>query len=237
MKERVIAKRRWPTAEDVDNIERSREPFTRGIGLYKLLFILFIGSFLGVVVEMAWCLLESGTLAGRAGLVYGPFNLLYGVGAVVMTAALYPFRYKRWWVHMLGGMAVGSVVEYICSWWQEMTFGSRSWDYSHLPLHINGRICLLFSVFWGVLGLIWMKGVYPPLALWLARLPARAGKTLAWGLTAFLMLNAAVTLAAVARWSERIDGKVPDSAWERLVDERFPDERMEHIFNNMIFRS
>ena len=43
-----------------------------------------------------------------------------------------------------GGIIVGSVVEYICSLGQEIIFGSRSWDYSHMPFNINGRICLLY---------------------------------------------------------------------------------------------
>ena len=40
----------------------------------------------------------------------------------------------------LGGFLVGSVVEYGCSWIQEALFGSRSWDYSSMPLNLNGRI-------------------------------------------------------------------------------------------------
>lgn len=227
---------RWPNAADVDRAEQAAGVFTRGIGPYKLVYVLFVGSFFGVVVEMLWCLFESGTVAGRAGLVYGPFNLLYGIGAVVMTVVLHPFRHHRWWVHAFGGMLVGTAVEYVCSWWQEVTFGSRSWDYSGHLYNLNGRVCLLFTVLWGVLGLVWMKVLYPPLCLVLTRIPARAGKWLAWGLTLFLAANAIITMLAVARWSQRIDGDAPDSTFEALVDEHFPDERMEHIFNNMIFR-
>jgi len=28
------------------------------------------------------------------------------------------------------------------------SFGYRLWDYSNLPLNINGQVCLLFSIFW-----------------------------------------------------------------------------------------
>ncbi len=225
----------WPTTAGLELAERRAGVITGGIGLYKLLFVLFVGSFLGVAVEVLWCVLENGAAAGRAGLVWGPFNLLYGIGAVAMTVVLYPLRHRSWWVLLLGGMLVGTVVEYACSWWQEMTFGSRSWNYAHQPFNLGGRVCLLFSVFWGILGIIWIKSVYVPLALWLTRLPARAVRVTAWTLTAFLAVNALVTFAAVARWSERLEGHAPDGAWETLLDERFPDDRMTHIFNNMRF--
>ena len=51
--------------------------------------------------------------------------------------------------------------EYICSLGQEIVFGSVAWDYSSLPLNINGRVCLLYSIFWGVLGVGWVKLVMP----------------------------------------------------------------------------
>ena len=36
----------------------------------------------------------------------------------------------------------------ICSLGQEIVFHSVAWDYSDMPLNINGRVCLLYSVFW-----------------------------------------------------------------------------------------
>lgn len=36
----------------------------------------------------------------------------------------------------------------------DRVLGVSFWDYSHLPLNLHGRVCLLFSFFWGILGLI-----------------------------------------------------------------------------------
>ena len=130
---------------------------------------------------------------------------------------------------------IGSVVEYVCSWGQEALFGSRSWDYSNIPFNLNGRICLLYSVFWGVLGVLWIKDLYPRMAKWILKIPNRAGKILTWCLVAFLAVNAAVTCVAVARWSQRVQGKEAGNSFWSFVDERFPDERMERIFANMEF--
>ena len=132
-----------PANGTIDLEERGGDHFARGLGLYKLLLILFIGSFAGVVVELMWCLIRNGYLESRSGLVYGPFNLLYGAGAVALTVCLYRFRNRSGWISFLGGMLVGTVVEYLCSWGQELLFGSRSWDYSAMPFNLNGRVCLL----------------------------------------------------------------------------------------------
>ena len=237
---RTSRDRKWylpnpPANGSIDLEEQQRDHFARGINLYKLLLVCFVGSFAGVVVEMLWCLVRNGYLESRAGLVYGPFNLLYGAGAVVLTLALYRYRNRGYLLSFLGGMLVGSVVEYACSWGQEALLGSRSWDYSSLPFNINGRICLLYSVFWGVLGVLWIKDLYPRMAKWILKIPNRIGKLLTWCLTAFLVVNAAVTCVAVARWSMRVQGEPAANSFWSFVDERFPDERMERIFANMEF--
>lgn len=237
---RTSRDRKWylpnpPANGSIDLEEQQSRHFARGINLYKLLLVCFVGSFAGVVVEMLWCLITNGYVESRAGLVYGPFNLLYGAGAVVLTVALYRYRNRGYLLSFLGGMVVGSVVEYVCSWGQEALFGSRSWDYSGMPFNLNGRICLIYSVFWGVLGVLWIKDLYPRMAKWILKVPNKAGKILTWCLTAFLVVNAVVTCVAVARWSQRVQGEPASGAFWSFVDERFPDERMERIFANMEF--
>ena len=224
-----------PANAVIDRREQETAHFARGLNRYKLLLILFVGSFVGVVVELLWCLLTHGYLESRSGLVYGPFNLLYGVGAVALTVCLYKFRNRGRWISFLGGMIVGSVVEYICSWGQELVFGSRSWDYSHMPFNINGRICLLYSIFWGILGVLWIKDLYPRMAKWILKLPNKSGKILTWVLAVFFVFNSIMTVSALVRWAQRLDGKAPQTVFGAFIDQRFPDDRMETIFANMEF--
>ena len=129
-----------PSNASIDLKEKQSRHFAEGINFYKLMLIFFIGCFLGVVIETTWCLLTKGYFESRAGLVYGPFNLVYGVGALVLTLCLYKFRNRGMWLSFLSSILVGSVVEYVCSWVQELMFGTRSWDYSNMPFNINGRI-------------------------------------------------------------------------------------------------
>lgn len=224
-----------PANATIDYNESSSEHFAKGLNIYKLLIICFVGSFVGVVIEVLWCLLRNGYIESRAGLVYGPFNLLYGAGAVALTVCLYKFRNRGAWISFLGGMIIGSVVEYICSWGQELVFGSRSWDYSNMPFNINGRICLVYSVFWGFLGVLWIKKIYPRMAMWILKIPNRIGRIITWVLLAFFVFNAFMSAVSIYRWSQRLEGVAPSNSFWELVDDRFPDERMERVYANMEF--
>lgn len=224
-----------PTNAQIDLEERKQKHFAQGLTFYKLFWVFFIGCFVGVVVEIFWCLITRGHYESRAGLIYGPFNLVYGFGAGALSACLYKFRNRSKLFSFVGGFLVGSVVEYACSWVQEMMFGSTSWDYSHLPFNINGRICLLYSVFWGLLGVLWIKDIYPRMSKWILKIPNRFGKGLTWALLVFMVFNSVMTALTVYRWSERREGAAPGNAFETYLDRHYPDERMQKIFANMVF--
>ena len=232
--------RKWyrinpPSNTAIDVQEEEKSFVARGMNGYKIALIVCIGSFAGVMLELLWCFARHGYLESRSGLVWGPFNMLYGVGAASLSIILYRFRNRGKWLSFLGGFVVGSVVEYVCSWLQEVLFGSRSWDYSRVPFNINGRICLLYSLFWGALGILWIKDIYPLMAKWILKLPNRAGKILTWVLSIFLAVNCLVSAAAVYRWSERLHDEPPKTWIGSVMDARFPNERMERIYANMNF--
>ncbi len=232
--------RKWyapnpPANAAIDLAEKRLNHFARGMNLYKILLVCIVGSFAGVVVEMMWAFARYGVLESRRGLVYGPFNLLYGVGAVFLTLALYKYRNRgRLW-SFCGGFIVGSALEYVCSWGQEMLLGSRSWDYSNMPLNLNGRICFTYSVFWGILGIVWIKDLYPRMSKWILKISNKVGKPLTWALTVFMIFNIITSCVAVGRWSRRLEGVPASNTFWAFVDERFPNERMERIFANMSF--
>lgn len=224
-----------PANAYIDRAEQKAKHFAQGTNLYKLLLVCFVGSFVGVVIELLWCMARYGRFESRSGLIYGPFNLLYGAGAVALTLSLYRFRNRGSWVSFLGGMITGSALEYFCSWGQELILGSRSWDYSAMPFNLNGRICLLYGIFWGFLGVFWIKNLYPRMASAILKLPNKPGKILTWLLTAFFIFNIIMTGLSLYRWSERIENKPADNVIEQVLDKRFPDERMKKVFPNMVF--
>lgn len=169
--------------------KKERRPFAPGLCFNKLVWVFLISCVVGFLVETLWCYMRHGYIESRQSLVYGPLSVAYGMGAVVLTMALYKFRNSLWWKIFLVSFVVGTVTEYICSLGQELVFGSVAWDYSNVPLNINGRVCLLYSVFWGILGIAWIKLIYPPMAKLIGKLPIKLGKVLTWHLSSFLFLT------------------------------------------------
>ena len=224
-----------PTNAQIDYREKQEAHFAQGMTFYKLFWVFFIGCFAGVVLETIYCLIQRGHYESRVGLIYGPFNLVYGIGALCLSGALYRFRNRGRVFSFVGGFVVGSVVEYACSWFQEVCFGSTSWDYSNMPYNLNGRICLLYSIFWGILGIFWIKDIYPRMAKWILKIPNKVGKPLTWVLLVFMVFNSVMTLFTSLRWTARREGIEPRNAFEAYLDEHYPDERMQKIFANAEF--
>jgi len=222
-----------PANSLIDLQESQTDHFAKGMNIYKILLIGYIASFLGVVIEMLWWYLKKGVWASRVGLVFGPFNLLYGAGAIVMSVALYKFRNKGRKLSFLGGFLVGTVVEYACSLFQEIVFGCRSWNYSKKPFNINGRVCLIYSLIWGVLGVYWVKAVYPWITKLILKIPRKVGKIFTWIMFTFLVFNGVVTLLAIYRWSQ--PGIENTGAFWAFMEQWFPNEKMKVIFPNMRF--
>lgn len=209
--------------------------FAHGINFYKLFWVFFICCFLGVVVETIFVFLRTGHYMQRTGLVWGPFNLIYGIGAVLLTLCLHRLQGKndRW--IFLGGAVIGGTFEYFCSWLQETVVGTVSWDYSDIPFNLNGRINLLYCFFWGALGLVWIKELYPRISGWIERhLPKTSGVVITWLLAAFMLVNSLVSGGAVLRMAQRYEGQPAVHAWQQRMDERFPDERLERIYPSMV---
>ena len=68
-----------------------------------------------------------------------------------------------------------------------------------------------------------------------SEIPNRAGRPITWALTVFMIFNIIVSCVAVGRWANRLEGQPASNAFWEMVDDRFPDQRMERIFANMSF--
>lgn len=223
-----------PSRPEASAQKPAARSFAHGLNFYKLFWIFFIGCFAGVVIETIWCLVVHSKFESRQGLIYGPFNPVYGFGVLVLTVGLHWLSKKRdLWI-FLGSMILGSGVEYLCSWVQETVFGTLSWQYDARPFNLNGRIDLLHSVFWGLLGLIWVKELYPRLSRLIEKIPNRWGIPLTWVLVVFMALNMVISGLAVARQTERHAGIPASNAVEVFLDRHYSDERLKKVYTNMV---
>lgn len=156
-----------------------------GISIWRLLAYFIIYSFIGFVIETLFALFMYNVLESRQSFLYGPFCGIYGVGAVIMIMFLNKYFNKNNHILFLGGFIVGSVVEYLISLIGELMLNVRWWDYSNRFLNINGRICLLYSIFWGLLAIYLMRVINP-----------RVDKLINW-LKTKININVAKTLTLI----------------------------------------
>ena len=213
-----------------------------GSAVYQICWSFLCYSFLGVLIEWIFCLAVEGVLEARVGLLYVPLRPMYGVGGVACSLVLERFLDQPIWVCVYG-MLICTVVEYLASVGMEKAFRSFSWDYSDKPLNLRGRICLQYSLCWGLLALLAVYVVEPLLNRFLERAGHRTGEMILTGLMVVTLVSAVVTLTAWARTRKRVavlktamQGEAPtgfDTTGNRLIDRLAPDPLMINSFPRM----
>ena len=209
--------------------------FAKGCSFYKLVWLFFIGAFLGDIVETIFCYMTTGTLMSRSSVVYGPFSIVWGIGCAVLTLLLYQYRDRSDRFIFMFGTLVGGAYEYACSVFTEIVFGTVFGDYSHLPFNLGGRINLLFCFFWGIVAVVWIKMIYPILSSWIEKITYKKGVIMTWCFVVFMTFNILMSGLALSRYSQRQNGLKAQNSVERYIDQQFPDQRMEMIYPNAKF--
>ncbi|MGE5455968.1 MAG: putative ABC transporter permease [Ignavibacteriales bacterium] len=123
--------------------------------IYFLLFLAY--SIIGWVIETIYTAITKREIVNR-GFLIGPYCPIYGVGALVMIVLLKSYHHDLFALFIVS-VFVCTVIEYITSYLMEKIFKARWWDYSDLPFNINGRVCLLNSVEFGILSILLIKYV------------------------------------------------------------------------------
>ena len=131
------------------------------IEFHRLFWYFLIFSIAGLIIETLYCYITTGVLESRKGLIWGPFCPVYGVSAVVLIVLLERYKDRNIFELFALGFIGGSIVEYTLSFGLEAIYGIRFWDYTYTNIHLNGRICLQFSIYWGILSVILIKFVMP----------------------------------------------------------------------------
>ena len=108
-----------------------------------------IYSFLGFLVEVAYVRLVGGVKRDRKCRLVLPICPVYGLGALAILL-LPPLVQDSLPLLFPAAALVCTAVEYVTGLFYEKVFRVSFWDYSHLPLNLGGRVCLLFALFWGV---------------------------------------------------------------------------------------
>jgi uncharacterized membrane protein len=216
-------------------VQQEAETFIKRHIFYKLFFLFMIGSIFGCYMEQILFYLHKGIWECRAGVVWGPFSEIYGFGAVIMFLLSRALKEKSPLLIFLAAVISGSAFEYIARLFQEITFDSITWDYSMQPLNIGGRTSLKYGIYWGLLGLLFIKLIFPLLDQCLERIRGKAAFIFTWTFIVFMIVNLIFSAVTVNRWKERLQGIPSQGAVEEFLDQHYDNDIMKRRFPHMRF--
>ena len=204
--------------------KREKKPvFAEGNSFYKLVLLFAFMAFAGCVIETIFMWTKYGYYANRSSLIYGQFSLVWGFAVVIMNLFLYRFKDSGAVRLFIMGTLLGGTYEYFCSMFTEIVFGTIFWDYSKLPFNLGGRINLIYCFLWGVVCLVWLKLLYPPLSRVIERIPQRLGVFFCRAFVIFITVDIILSSAALVRYHQRRDMIPPTTAFGEWVDETYMD--------------
>lgn len=144
-------------------------------------------SFLGFLLEIAFARSTRGR-PDRKCLLVLPLCPVYGLGAGAILLLPRWVDARPLLLFVLGGLAA-TAAEYLMALFYEKVLGVSFWDYRGLPGSIQGRVCLPFSLAWGLLSLPLVYWVHPFLAPLLGAVPPPITFLAALTLLADLLLS------------------------------------------------
>ena len=136
---------------------------------HRLLLYMIIYSFLGWCIESIYKTIIEKKLT-NSGFLYGPYCPIYGFGALIMILVFSQVPNNVFIVFIIS-VFILTVWEYIVGVILEKIFKTKYWDYSHLKFNIKGRVCLKNSIYWGILGVIFVFIVHPIIESEVALIP------------------------------------------------------------------
>ena len=215
------------------------------LNFFNLFWIFVVASIIGLVLETIYhfAVVDPGHFQDRAGLLFGPFSPIYGVGAVLMTMALNRFHKAPLAVVFLVSAVIGGLFEFLASWFFQFAFGILAWDYTGstlfglcpdpIAIFFQGRTSALFMCMWGVLGVAWIRLILPWMLHLVNLIPWNWRYTLTAVCAALMVADCVMTLLSFDCWYERMAGNVPESAMEQFMARNFDNQYMAERFQSM----
>lgn len=108
--------------------------------------------FIGWVIESTIDSINQKKFINR-GFLRIPMLPLYGFGAIIILFSTLPVIENPTLVFICGALSC-TLLEYITGVIMESLFKVKYWDYSEFEYNLNGKICIMATLFWGFLSLL-----------------------------------------------------------------------------------
>lgn len=212
------------------------------VTIHHLFWYFLIFSILGLIIETLYCYVTTGVLESRKGLIWGPFCPVYGVCGAFLIFVLSKINCKSILGLFNSGFILGSIAEYVLSFGLEAVYGIRFWNYEYLSLNLNGRISLIFSIYWGLLSVILVKFVKPLIDKLINKIKPHTRNVIELGIFIFLCIDCIVTIWAIQTYQNRVlynsSFKADSNNFilkirENIENNYFTNEKMSLTFPNL----
>lgn len=100
----------------------------------------------------------------------GPFCPVYGLGALAVIWLLTPLQGQLLPLFLLGALVTCSV-EYVTAWFLETFFQHKEWDYTPRKWNLQGRVCALGALVFGIFSVLLIEYIHPAVAAFTDRIP------------------------------------------------------------------
>lgn len=213
--------------------------------IWKVLIYFIIYSIAGFFLETIFAIITKGTLESRQSFLYGPFCIVYGIGAISLIFTLNKYKDNNAKL-FLYGMLVGAIVEYFTSYIGELMMHVKWWDYSNAFLNIHGRTCLFYAICWGILTIPLIKYINPALDKWVdivfSKISMNVLKTLITVITLFMAVDGLISCYALDNFLARVAnenninivGIEEGDESSKIATKLFSNEKMMMTYPNML---
>ena len=175
----------------------------------EIFWLFLIYSFIGWIIEAAVGTIRNKSFTNR-GFSTGPFCLVYGAGAALMSVTLQELL-NNLFLLFIGCAIQATAVEWITGKTLERLNRHKWWDYSDKRWNFDGYICFQYTVLWGILGVICLKYGNSLLFSLYSRIPEPVTTIIVWVLMGYVLLDTLVSMAAALhlRTFEAGQSKIP----------------------------
>jgi uncharacterized membrane protein len=172
------------------------------MNLATFVLLFFIYSGIGYISEVIYCSARERKFVNR-GFLYGPLCPIYGFGGLLVVFLLQPFSYSFPLLFLMA-VLVTTILEYVGSWVLETLFDMKWWDYSDYKLNINGRVCALNSVLFGLMGIIAVYWIHPLVLTMIEDLKPLVQQSIASVLLIAFMIDVLFTLRSLIHFVDML---------------------------------
>ena len=196
--------------------------------LYFIALYFFVYGFLGWCTEVAFAAWKEHRFVNR-GSLNGPICPVYGIGVTLVVHFLSPYRSNLIILYITSTILV-TALEWLTGFILERVFHNKWWDYSNMPLNLNGYVCLLFSLIWGVACVLIVDFIHPVIHKLLLYIPVIVGVIILIILGIGMFADLYVTASGILKMNKRL------AAMQEIADElhEISDKIGENIYKNTI---